>query len=429
MPRASKFRPQSEIIRVQLPELHPEQALIKAEAARFNVLNCGRRFGKTTLAVNLIGDEVLVGEPVAYFAPTYRMLAEVWREFVATFRPLIAEKVEDEHYCRLITGGRVDFWSLENENAARGRYYKLVIIDEAAMVSNLLEVWEMVIRPTLVDLRGKAWFMSTPKGRNDFHKLHLFGRDPEMPEWKSWVRTSYDNPHIPASELDSMRGEMSELAFQQEIMAQFLEDSGTVFRNVATTCVLQPSPVESHYKHAMVMGVDWGKQDDFTVLSVMCATCRQEVELIRFNQIDYFLQRQKLQDRAHRWQVQAIECELNSIGMPLFEELQRLGLPVYGFNTTSTSKSPLIESLALAVEQGNIQLLKDPVGVAELEAYERKINPNTGRSTYSAPRGYHDDTVMSRALAFKRMQTTSIQERLRRKSQDWQPPNYAAKGF
>ena len=40
--------------RIELPELHPEQARIKAEAARFNVAECGRRFGKTVLGEDTV---------------------------------------------------------------------------------------------------------------------------------------------------------------------------------------------------------------------------------------------------------------------------------------------------------------------------------------------------------------------------------------
>lgn len=428
MPVRNTFRPSSDTITVELPALHAEQQFLKDNAKRFNVLCCGRRFGKTTMAITILGENALNGQPCAYFAPTYRMLAEVWREFLKVFRPIIAEKVEDEHYVRLITGGRVDFWSLENEDAARGRFYKVVVIDEAAVVANLMDIWEMVIRPTLIDLKGSAWFMSTPKGRNGFHKLHLLGRDADNAEWQSWVRTSYDNPYIPASELESLRAEQSELAFRQEIMAEFLEDSGTVFRHLEEACVLDVSTPDQHHGHTLVMGLDWGKQNDFTVASIMCATCAKETYIDRFNEIDYFFQRQRIQQMALNWRVKYIEVELNAMGQPLFEELQRLGLPVYGFKTTATSKSPLIEGFSLGIERGDVQLLKYPTGLAELEAYERKVNPITNRATYSAPRDFHDDTVIARALAYKRMVQASILERNRRFG-TWTPPAYNQKGF
>ena len=89
---------------------------------------------------------------------------------------------------------------------------------------------------------------------------------------------------------------------------------------------------------------------------------------------------------------------MNSIGEPGFEALQRAGLPVRAFETTASSKPPLIENLALTLERAEFQFIPDPVWTGELEAYERKVSPLTGRSQYSAPEGLHDDTVMARAL-------------------------------
>ena len=74
------------------------------------------------------------------------------------------------------------------------------------------------------------------------------------------------------------------------------------------------------------------------------------------------------------------------------------GLPVVGFETTASSKPPLIQSLVLALEKKEIELLDDPVTIGELEAYEEKRSPLTGRPQYSAPAGMHDDTVMRAAL-------------------------------
>ena len=80
-----------------------------------------------------------------------------------------------------------------------------------------------------------------------------------------------------------------------------------------------------------------------------------------------------------------IIAEENAMGAPIIEELIREGLPVSPFQTTSTSKPPLIEHLALVLEREEMQFISDPIWTGELEAYERKISPVTGRSQYSAP--------------------------------------------
>jgi hypothetical protein len=144
--------------------------------------------------------------------------------------------------------------------------------------------------------------------------------------------------------------------------------------------------------------VDWGKQSDYTAVSVGCADCKVEVARDRFNQIDYVFQRGRLMVIAEKWKPARVLAESNAMGTPIIEMLLRDGLPVMAFDTTPSSKPPLIENLALVFEREEFQFVDDPIWRGELEAYERKISPVTGRSQYSAPEGVHDDTVMARAL-------------------------------
>jgi len=79
--------------------------------------------------------------------------------------------------------------------------------------------------------------------------------------------------------------------------------------------------------------------------------------------------------------------------------LQAEGLPVQPFVTTAVSKGPLIDALALALERGELSLLRDPALLAELSAFSLERLPG-GRYRYGAPPGLHDDTVIALALAW-----------------------------
>ena len=96
---------------VTRPVLHAAQELVVSEARRFNVLQCGRRFGKTTLGVDLAIDPALDGKPAAWFAPTYKLLAEAWREIVRATRDVTAKISQQDKRVELITGGSIDCWS------------------------------------------------------------------------------------------------------------------------------------------------------------------------------------------------------------------------------------------------------------------------------------------------------------------------------
>ena len=208
---------------------HDGQQRVLDEARRFNVLNCGRRFGKTQLGIYLLADPETLTYPQGWFAPTYKFLLEAWDAAAYLFRDLLVKKNKTEGRMWLSTGGVIDFWTMDKPDAGRGRKYKRIIIDEAAMVKRLLQEWRRSLRATLADYVGDAWFLSTPKGRNAFHTLFYKGQDAHEREWSSWQMPTHTNPHIPPSEIDAMEQEMSAEAFAQEVLAQFVTFEGMVY--------------------------------------------------------------------------------------------------------------------------------------------------------------------------------------------------------
>jgi hypothetical protein len=388
-------------VSLQLPILTPAQAQIEREACRYNVVDAGRRFGKSLFGVSLMADPVLQGYPVGWFAPTYKYLADVWREAKRILLPITTAKNEQDRRIETLTGGAVEMWTLDNKDAGRGRKYKRVIIDEAAMVPALLDIWNAAISPTLMDLRGDTFVFSTPKGHNGFWQMWQWGQGGARPAWMSWHFPTSANPHINPAEIEEMRRTRPERIFRQEIMAEFLEDAGGVFRRVmdAATAMEQQGAIEGH---EYVIGVDWAKMSDFTVFAVGDLFTRQIVYLDRFNQIDYRIQRQRLAALSQRFRPSVILAERNSIGEPNLEDLQAAGLPVRGFTTTNESKAQIVEDLALAFETGAIGIIADPVLFGELPAYEMDRLPS-GKMRYNAPEGVHDDTVIATALAWHAM--------------------------
>jgi hypothetical protein len=331
------------------------------------------------------------------------MLAEVWREVNQRCAPLIAERNAQERRLVLVTGGVIEMWSLDAYENIRGRKYKRGIIDEAAMVPYLGDAWQSVIRPTLTDLIGDMYMYSTPKGRNFFWECFQRGLDPFQEEWACWQMPTSTNPYIDPREIEAARRELPERIFQQEYLALFLESAGGVFRKVRASA---KAPRVEPYPGHFVMGLDWGQKNDFTVLVVIDTATGRMVDFDRFNQIDWSFQRSRVKAMADKWQVSNIIAEHNSIGGPNIEALQNDGLPVRGFEMTASSKPPLIESLGLAFEQSEIEIFDEPVLIGELEAFERTVSEHTGRSRFSAPEGFHDDCVISLALAWHGAQDT-----------------------
>lgn len=218
----------NEPVELKLKKLHPAQLQILSEAKTYNVLKCGRRFGKTELTKELAINPMLEGFPVGYWCPTYKDLADVWSELKQTLYPIIQSKDEQLKTLTIITGGKIDMWSMDDPNSGRGRKYKRAIIDEAEKARHFKESWEQTIQATLLDYSGDAWFMSTPKfGRTYFKEI--VNNKERFDSWNSWRFTTYDNPFMSHEEIDKIKNQLDDLTFRCEFLAEDVDITSNPF--------------------------------------------------------------------------------------------------------------------------------------------------------------------------------------------------------
>lgn len=384
--------------RRKFPQLHPSQLAVWNDPARFRVLACGRRWGKTRLGALLCAATALRGGRAWWIAPSYPISSVGWREIKGLAKQVPGAEIrEGERMATLPGGGWVQVRSADNPDSLRGEGLDLAVVDECAFVQEA--AWQEALRPSLSDRKGRALFISTPKGHNWFWQAWRRGQAGGEPDWHSWQFPTADNPFIDPSEVEAARLGLPERIFIQEYLAEFIDDAGGVFRRVldAATAIEQGDPTPGH---TYALGVDWGKSQDWTVLSLMDVTERALVRLDRFNRIDYTIQTDRLKALVERFKPATIIAEQNAMGMPLIDQLVRDGLHVQPFVTTNATKAVAIEALALAFERSDIRILPDQVLVSELQAYEVERLPS-GLLRYQAPAGMHDDCVMSLALAWQ----------------------------
>ncbi len=127
-----------------------------------------------------------------------------------------------------VGGGWLQFRTAEEPDSLRGEGIDFVVFDEAAHVVGLEEMWEQCVRPSLMDRRGDAWFISTPNGFNYFNTLYLRARD--NTDWASFQYPTSANPHIDAAEIEELRSTLPVLVARQEIDAEFVQLAGALFK-------------------------------------------------------------------------------------------------------------------------------------------------------------------------------------------------------
>lgn len=381
----------------QQVELTKPQQEIRFHPARFKVIAAGRRFGKSEIGKALLLDALeRPGKIGWWIAPTYNTAAQVWRDLANTLAPLNPTISAAQRRIDLPGGGHIAVRSAFNPDRLRGAGLDYAVLDEAAYMSASL--WPEVVRPMLLERRGGAAFLSTPFGHNHFWELYKLGLEPDQDEWASFQYPSAANTQIDAAELEALRAVTPDLVYRAEYLAEFVDHMGAVFRNIdaVLTAPRDPQPDPSR---RVVIGVDWGRDADYTVCVAIDADACRMLAIDRFNGLSWAASRARVASMSRRWQAAAVWAESNAIGQPNIEALQADGIPVRPFMTTARSKQTLIDALAVAIEQGSVALLPDPVMVNELKSFRLHALPGGGYR-YAAPSGAHDDTVIALALAY-----------------------------
>jgi phage terminase large subunit-like protein len=379
---------------IRLHRRHPGQQAIASHPARFRIVMCGRRWGKSACGIREVCDVALAGQPAAWFAPSYKIALEAWRELVDRLAPVTSRMSEQDKRLELVTGGIIEVWTLDTPDPARGRKYKLAVIDEAGIVRDLLEVWQAAIRPTLVDLGGRALILGTPKGRRHGF-VTLFNRGlTDDPDWQSFRASTLENPYIPAEEVEIARRELPPEVFAQEFEGVPTDDGANPFGLDAIRRAVQSDdrlvPTEP-----VVYGVDLARSLDYTVVVGLDAY-RRIVTLDRW-QAPWAVTKQKVRDMVGQIPIVA---DATGVGDAIVADLQVMGVNVTPHVFTQPSKLRLMQRLVAAFQGDELRISDTSSAkwlVAELETFEFTYTA-TGVK-YEAPPGEHDDGVMALALA------------------------------
>ncbi|MFL5808626.1 MAG: terminase large subunit domain-containing protein [Flavisolibacter sp.] len=375
-------------LEITLNEPHPGQQLVIDSKARFKVLLCGRRWGKTLVSQIIAIQAMLKGEKVAYVTPEFGLGKDFFREIQRCLpEQIITSNNKSDLFLELSTGGSLKFFSGEALDSFRGRKFHKVIIDEAAYIQDLETAWYGSIRPTLSDYQGQALFISTPRGKNFFYSLFLKGKD-KVEGFESFHFATNNNPYFPKGEFEEARSTYPDAKFREEYLAEPTENSsnpiGTEFIRLHTVQELSKEPT-------IVYGIDVASHHDWTVI----------IGLDVHGHMTYF-------DRFQRpWEatmttIKNLDAgtlkvvDATGVGDVVFQQLQQTTQNISGFKFHSQSKPAIVNQLINDIQKGNLKFNEHTA--QELNVFEANRTA-TGYIKYEAQKGFHDDCVMALAIA------------------------------
>ena len=301
-------------------------------------------------------------------------------------------------------------WTLDgadNPHSKRGGNVKVLHLTEAGDHDEV--IWTQVYEPVLMANHGVAIFEGNPRGQNWYYHLYNYAlAHPEV--WDAFLVSATQTPIFSPEDLAGLQQRLPQAVYAAEYLCDWVSSLGTVFRTVDEIAIAIPQGPQPGRKYRF--GIDLGKVDDYTVISIVDRHTWQQVHLARFNQLDWPTQKEKIIKLAQFYgrKMMGNEVEIyiesNGIGSPIFDDLFKhfasdnklYEVYITPFRTTNESKSLLVSNFAMLADLAYIQIVPYPVLLNELKKFTYKKNQNT--IIYSAPPHCHDDTVMSTMISF-----------------------------
>jgi len=398
------------------PKRHKAQIEILKCKAPFMVIAAGRGGGKSMICA-YVGlrtflqglNEVRKGKKdeikIWIVAPTYDLAKKVFNYIVVWLLRLDsnwASKITDRPFpqVKVSANAWIQCRSADNPASLLGERLDLLIGDEVARWKR--SIWETELAATMAKSeKSRTFLISTFRGKNWFHDEWLRAKE----EGGGFTFPSEVNPYLSKKRLERLKKVLPKDVWEQEYMAIPKESASSVFRGIKD--IITPGCLgEPIAGHRYIMGLDLAKFKDFSVITIVDKFNHNVVCWDRFHKIPYTLQKERVINASRKYGARIIIDSLN-IGASVGDDLRAEGLKIQDFKAVGSispdwkkrgSKERLIERLSLFIADKNIHIPPIEILVDELEGFTYQMS-STGSLRYGAPEGYHDDCVMSLALA------------------------------
>jgi len=377
--------------------------LILESKERFVTLCASRQFSKSTILQNVLLYRSLNNKNITslYITPTYSLALIVMNKI---YQDLLESDVvksynKTENQITFINNSVTHFRSSTNPDTIRGLSANYLYIDEASFQSD--DVWNSA-RPTLNVIGKQAVLASTPRSKQGFFYSCCQQGQAGNENYKYLFGHYSSNPFYNKLEVEDAKKTLPESIFRQEYDAEFLDDGGSVFGDIRKCQIVHTF---DYFKSdgPYSIGIDLGRQEDYTVVTVL-NKFGKVVEIYRDRQKDWIFLISSINAIISKYPGSVVLCETNNQGDVVFDLLRKSNSSIRGFTTTQESKAEIIEELILAFQTYDIQIPVQelfPPLYSEINTFTFTYSPKTRRVSYGSLTGFHDDCIISLALAVK----------------------------
>lgn len=346
-----------------------------------------------------------------YFLPTYSQAKKVIWDNIDNNgfkmldhipKEIIKSQNATELKIELVNGSVIQLIAADEfKNSGVGTNPIGVVFSEYSITNP--EAWKFV-SPILAVNGGWAVFNFTPRGMN--HAFTLLQQYKDNPKWYVEVLTVDDTKVLSAEALEEERINNPQDLFEQEYYCKFIEGAGQFFKRIEANMIEETDKVDNLHRYQM--GVDLAKYQDYTVLTVIDLNTFEVHKQERFNQIDWNLQKAKIEAMYLRYNKPLIYMDSTGVGDPIYDDLVKRGLRIEGYKFTEQSRKDLLTNLALKLEQDKIRIPENEVLKGELQSFRYELKGESGKTKIVVPEGLHDDCVFSLALAVWNLPTNPL---------------------
>jgi hypothetical protein len=308
----------------------------------------------------------------------------------------------------------IEYWHGQDPESLEGEGVIFYLLDET---SKMKQGVYTSARTTLTQTNGILAAFSTPRGKGWFHGNCMNAKAEML--WclrkginptKIFIHApTSENPFVYASAIEYARKNLPDRLFRQYYLAEFLE-SGEIFPYFKDSLYGEElffeyeSQLWLHPDHAeqeqIIIGADWGKENDFTVFTAWSVSSNMMMGFMRFRGIDYISAIKNLVWFAGNYKlIMIVKHDKTGLGNVIDDALAGTELPYEGIVFTNANKSEMVNALMIAFQRRTPRLPNWPAMVEELDNFEVQVS-DIGNFKYGAAQGFHDDIVCSMILGW-----------------------------